>query len=172
MSGYSTFSVSYSAVSNPVFGANGPSMNDINQGFLGDCYFLSSLSEVACMNPNVVSSMFTANGNNTYGVRFYVNGAAEYVTVNNQLANGGNEFNHATNIWASLAEKAYAQLQAGGVVTGNSVNYGNSYSTIGNGGWPAYALEEITGASAITNFYASGSTWSTYVYNSSEAKAF
>jgi hypothetical protein len=167
MSGYSTFSVSYSAVSNPLFGANGPSMNDINQGFLGDCYFLSSLAEVACMNSSVVSSMFTANGNNTYGVRFYVNGTAEYVTVNNQLANGGNEFNYATNIWASLAEKAYAQLQAGGVVTGNSVNYGNSYSTIGNGGWPAYALEEITGASAITNFYASGSTWSTYVYNSS-----
>jgi hypothetical protein len=111
--------------------------------------------------------MFTANGNNTYGVRFYVNGAAEYVTVNNQLANGGYEFNYGTNIWASLAEKAYAQLQAGGVVTGNSVNFGNSYSTIGNGGWPAYALEEITGASAITNFYASGSTWSTYVENSS-----
>jgi hypothetical protein len=167
MSGYSTFSVSYSAVSNPVFGSNGPSMNDVNQGFLGDCYFLSSLAEVACMNSSVISSMFTANGNNTYGVRFYVNGAAEYVTVNNQLANGGNEFNHATNIWASLAEKAYAQLQAGGVVTGNSVNYGNSYSTIGNGGWPAYALEEITGASTITNFYAGGGSWSTYVYNSS-----
>jgi len=73
----------------------------------------------------------------------------------------------ASNIWASLAEKAYAQLQAGGIVTGTSVNYGNSYSTIGNGGWPAYALEEITGASAITNFYASGSTWATYVSNSS-----
>ena len=167
MSGYSTFSVSYSAVSNPLFGTNGPSMSDVNQGFLGDCYLLSSLAEVACKNPNAINSMFTANGNNTYGVRFYVNGAAEYVTVNNQLANGGYAFNYGTNIWASLAEKAYAQLQAGGVVTGNSVNFGNSYSTIGNGGWPAYALEEITGASAITNFYASGSTWSTYVENSS-----
>jgi hypothetical protein len=75
--------------------------------------------------------MFTANGNNTYGVRFYVNGIAEYVTVNNQLADGGNEFNHATDIWASLAEQAYAQLQAGGVVTGNSVNYGKGRS-LGN----------------------------------------
>ena len=167
MSGYSTFSVSYSAVSNPLFGASGPSMNDVNQGYLGDCYLLSSLAEVACKNPNAINSMFTVNGNNTYGVRFYVNGTAEYVTVNNQLADGGNVFNYGTNLWASLAEKAYAQLQAGGVVTGNSVNYGNSYSTIGNGGWPAYALEEITGASAITNFYASGSTWATYIYNSS-----
>ena len=167
MSGYSSFSVSYSAVSNPLFGASGPSMNDVNQGYLGDCYLLSSLAEVACKNPNAINSMFTVNGNNTYGVRFYVNGTAEYVTVNNQLADGGNVFNYGTNLWASLAEKAYAQLQAGGVVTGNSVNYGNSYSTIGNGGWPAYALEEITGASAITNFYASGSTWATYIYNSS-----
>jgi hypothetical protein len=35
MSGYSTFSVSYAAVSNPLFGTNGPSMSDVNQGFLG-----------------------------------------------------------------------------------------------------------------------------------------
>jgi trimeric autotransporter adhesin len=167
MSGYNTYSVSYSAVSSPLFGASGPSMNDVNQGYLGDCYLLSSLAEVADKNSGTISSMFTSNGNNTYGVRFYVNGVAEYVTVNNELADGGNEFNHATDIWASLAEKAYAQLQASGVVTGNSVNYGNSFSTIGNGGAPEYALEEITGASKITDFYASGSSWTTYVYNSS-----
>jgi len=110
--------------------------------------------------------MFTSNGNNTYGVRFYVNGVADYVTVNNSLANGGTEFNRGSDVWASLAEKAYAQLQAGGVVTGNTVNYGNSWSTIGNGGWPAYALEEITGASAITDYSANGSSWATTVYNS------
>ena len=33
-------------------------------------------------------------------------------------------------------------------------NYGNSFSTIGNGGAPEFALEEITGASAITNMRA------------------
>ena len=32
------------------------------------------------------------------------------------------------------------------------INDGNSFSTIGNGGDPEYALEEITGASAITDF--------------------
>ena len=47
MSGVRSFTVSYSAVSNPVFGASGPSMNVINQGYLGDCYLLSSLAEVA-----------------------------------------------------------------------------------------------------------------------------
>lgn len=165
LDGYS-FSVSYSASSSPLFGSAGPSMNDINQGQLGDCYLLSCLAEVAKQNSGVISSMFTSNGNNTYGVRFYVDGAAQYVTVNDSLANGGNVFNYGTDIWASLAEKAYAQLQAGGVVTGNVVNYGNSWSTIGNGGFPAYALEEITGASAITNFSASGNSWTTIVYNS------
>jgi len=119
----SNFSVSYSTSSKPLFASGGPSMNDVNQGYLGDCYLLSGLAEVAYQNSSLISSMFTANGNGTYGVRFYVNGQAEYVTVDSSLANGGNIFNHGgSDIWASLAEKAYAQLQASGVVTGNSVN--------------------------------------------------
>jgi hypothetical protein len=108
MSGYSPFTVSYSACSSPLFGQSGPSMNDINQGYLGDCYFLSSLAEVAHQDSSIISSMFTVNGNNTYGVRFYVDGVAEYVTVNNSLADGGTMFNYGTNIWASLAEKAWS----------------------------------------------------------------
>ncbi len=47
MSGYAPFAVSYSNVANPLFGVSGPTMNDINQGYLGDCYFLSSCAEVA-----------------------------------------------------------------------------------------------------------------------------
>jgi calpain family cysteine protease/hemolysin type calcium-binding protein len=167
MSG-SSFSVSYSTSFEPLFAATGPSMNDINQGYLGDCYLMSSLAEVACQNSGIISSMFTDNGNNTYGVKFYVDGTAEYVTVNASLADGGNIFNYGSgDIWASLAEKAYAQLQASDVVTGNSIDDGNSWSTIGNGGAPEMALEEITGASAITDFDASGSSWATVVYNSS-----
>ncbi|MGA2127867.1 MAG: putative Ig domain-containing protein [Xanthobacteraceae bacterium] len=166
MGGAPTFSVSYSASSGPLFGSTGPSMSDVNQGYLGDCYLLSSLAEVAKQNSGIISSMFTADGNNTYGVRYFVNGVAEYVTVNNSLTSA---FNSGTDIWASLAEKAYAQLQAGGVVTGNSVNAGNSWTTIGNGGAPEFALEEITGASAITDFSSNRSSWSTTVYNSSFA---
>jgi hypothetical protein len=51
------------------------------------------------------------------------------------------------------------------VITGNYVNYGNAFSTIGNGGAPEYALEEITGASSITDFAASRSSWNKSVYN-------
>ena len=85
MSGYPTFSVSYSASSSPFFASTGPSINDINQGYLGDCYLLSSLAEVADQNSSLITSMFSSNGNYTYGVRFYVDGVAEYVTVNNFL---------------------------------------------------------------------------------------
>ncbi|RTL95066.1 MAG: peptidase C2, partial [Bradyrhizobiaceae bacterium] len=166
--GSTQFSVSYSNSTKPLFSAAGASMNDINQGYLGDCYLLAGLAEVAYKEQSVISSMFTANGNGTYGVRFYVNGAARYVTVNSALANGGTIFNNGgTAIWASLAEKAYAELQASGVYTGNSINYGNSYTTIGNGGAPQIALEAITGATQITDFRAMGGSWGKVVYNSS-----
>jgi len=165
--GNTSFSVSYSASTKPLFASSGPSMNDINQGYLGDCYLLASLAEVAKQDASAITSMFTSNGNGTYGVRFYVNGTARYVTVNSSLANGGNIFNSGADLWASLAEKGYAELQATGVVTGNSVNFGNSWTTIGNGGAPEMALEGITGASAITDFRASGGSWAKVVYNSS-----
>ncbi|MGJ4887233.1 C2 family cysteine protease [Bradyrhizobium sp. HKCCYLR20261] len=166
--GSTQFSVSYSNSTKPLFSAAGASMNDINQGYLGDCYLLAGLAEVAYKEQSVISSMFTSNGNGTYGVRFYVNGTARYVTVNTALANGGTIFNNGGSaIWASLAEKAYAELQASGVYTGNSINYGNSYTTIGNGGAPQIALEAITGATQITDFRAMGGSWGKVVYNSS-----
>jgi hypothetical protein len=168
MSGDSAFTVSYKTVTNAVFGASGPSMNDINQGYLGDCYFEASCAEVADMNPSYIESMFSNNGNGTYGVRFYYDGAAEYVTVNLSLADGGTEFNEATDVWASLAEKAWAQFQAINPDTGNSAyNDGNSWSSIGNGGDPAYALEALTGASLIAEFEPNGTNWNDYTYNSS-----
>ena len=167
MSGAAAFTVTYAAASLPMFGASGPNMNDVNQGYLGDCYLLSSLAEVARQNPSAIASMFTDNGNNTYGVRFYYNGVAEYVTVNNALANGGTAFNAGPDLWASLAEKAYAQFQAINLDTGNTIDYGNAWSTIGNGGWADNALEAITGASSLTDYYANGATWLSETYNAS-----
>jgi hypothetical protein len=70
MSGYQPFSITYSPVSAPLFGASGPSINDINQGYLGDCFLLGPLAEVAQQNPSIIESMITNNGNGTYGVRF------------------------------------------------------------------------------------------------------
>ena len=168
LTGQAAFTVTYSLSTSPLYGSSGgPLITDVNQGKLADCYLLGSLAEVASQDPSIIKSMITSNGNGTYGVRFFVNGVAEYVTVDAALANGGKTFNSGPAIWASLIETAYAEVQASGVITGNSVNSGNSFSTIGNAGAAEMALEEITGASAITDFAANGTTWNQVVYNQS-----
>lgn len=154
----------YSTFTESLFGSNGPSIDDINQGYLGDCYLLACLAEIASQRPDAIVSMFTDNGNNTYGVRFYVDGAATYVTVDNQLYGDGFPlFNNALyarslpdewNIWVNLAEKAFAQLQATtttGITDGTNKGPGNTWAAI-DGGWSVYSLAEITGASVVAQF--------------------
>jgi hypothetical protein len=113
----------YQSSTMPLYGPSGaPTIQDVNQGYLGDCYFLSSLGEVALQDPAAIENMISANGNGTYSVRFFVNGQPDYVTVNSQLpvmtgyqwANGSRlEFaNGKTDDWVALVEKAYAQLNA------------------------------------------------------------
>ena len=107
----------------PLYGPSGaPTYQDVNQGYLGDCYFLSSLGEIALKDPSAIESMISSNGNGTYAVRFMVDGQPDYVTVNSELpvmsgyqwANGSTqEFaNSAADDWVPLIEKAYAQLNA------------------------------------------------------------
>ena len=72
--------------------------SDIHQGYTGDCYLLASMGAIAEIEPEIISDLFTDNGNGTYGVRFYLNGTEAYTTVNlslpatsdNTLAFGGN----------------------------------------------------------------------------------
>jgi hypothetical protein len=158
----------YKATTNPLYGSSGaPSYLDVNQGYDGDCYFMASLADVALQSPSAIESMFTNNGNGTYGVRFFVNGQAEYVTVNGELptmpsgysyANGSNlEFANGNVAWPELLEKAYAELNADpNAPHGAQLNAAsNSYAGISGGG--GYALTEITGQ-AVTGFSLSSST--------------
>ena len=168
ITGDGEFVVSYSTVNKSLFGAGGPSMSDINQGQLGDCFFMAPLAEVAQQDPSLIKSMIVGNGDGSYGVRFDVDGAARYATVDNKLANGGNIFNSSNHIWSSLIEGAYAELQGAGNVTGNDDDAANSFSIIGDGGQAEYALEEITGASAIIDLSAAGSNWDEDIYNQSQ----
>ena len=167
----STFKISYSsASSNSIFSNSAPVYTDVNQGQLGDCYFESSLAEVAFQNPSLLQSMITNNNNGTYGVRFYYKGNAEYVTVNTQLPqlNGQNVFNQTpstqdTSLWVNLFEKAYAQVEAINNLTGNTTAGTNSYTSIGNGGYSESALLAITGNTSVTDLAsyntASGRQW-------------
>jgi hypothetical protein len=149
-----------------LFGSSGiPSYNDVAQGEDGTCYFLSALGELAIQCPSEIENMFTNNGDGTYTVRFYNNGAPSFVTVNDYLPVNGdgtflyagyyqngqpNQITSGTNIlWVSLAEKAYAQLaEEGWSRPGQAVN---SYDSI-SGGYPQLVLESIINAPALTNF--------------------
>ncbi len=61
----------YEVQNGPLFAANGvPSYHDVNQGAVGDCWFLSTLADVALQDPSAIKSMIIDNGNGTYGVVF------------------------------------------------------------------------------------------------------
>jgi len=171
--GESNLNPTYQACTLPLYGASGaPKYTDVNQGYLGDCYFVSSLGETALQDPSLIESMITSDGGGVYTVRFYINGQADYVTVNDELpvmsgyewANGSTlEFANGSVSWVALVEKAFVELneqtaaaQAGGHTTGDA------YEDI-NGG-TAYALTEITDDSYTT--YALSSKTSTASLNS------
>jgi hypothetical protein len=159
--------VGYSAVSGTLFGPSGPTFLDVEQGDLGDCWYLSSLAATAARYPGDISSMFIYDGSTVqngahvgvYTVRFYDgSGIAHYFTVDTELPWGGGYYDHpvggsgAVNgssspvLWVALAEKAYAEANAQGFVTTGAVGT-NAYATM-NGGDPAWALQAITGWSA------------------------
>lgn len=157
----------YKVDNDPLYGVSGaPVYSDVNQGSLGDCYLLASFAEIALRDPGTLESMFTDNGNGTYGVRFFVDGKARYVTIDSQLPydplawdNGSYlEYANGSVKWAALAEKAYVQLNSSVATAGHVA--GNAYSLI-EAGW-ADPLTDITGksfASYWTTDYAAESGW-------------
>jgi len=133
---------------------NGISASDIDQGALGNCYFLAALGAFANDHPSVISNMFIDNGDNTFTVRFIKGGKADYVTVDRFLpVNADNQFIYANNssgltfdnpnneLWVALAEKAYAQLNESGWIGQNNTN---SYEGT-RGGRAAAAMRHISG---------------------------
>jgi subtilase family serine protease len=151
-------SYTYQYASGSLF-QNGVSYQDINQGSVGNCYFLAGLAATAFRTPSTIQNMFIDNGDNTYTVRFYNNGVADYVTVDrylpttswgtfiyaHQSASNWGKYNDATNeLWVALAEKAYAQLNESGWIGQDNTN---SYEGI-SGGWEGAAIKHITGLTA------------------------
>ena len=92
--GYAYATLSAATCSN-LFTAGSPSTNDEKQGLLGDCYLISSLGAIANSAPAAISNMIVDNGVDaqtgihSWTVRFYDNGVADYVTVDNQLPVSG-----------------------------------------------------------------------------------
>lgn len=135
---------------------NSVDYTDIDQGGIGDCYFLSSLAETALKDPDAITSMFIVNGDGTYTVRFMHDGKAAYVTVDSYLPTdssgrfvfdgyGQYATSSSNELWAELAEKAYVQInECGWIRTGMTGSGKNVYNAI-SGGYMDVALNQITG---------------------------
>ncbi len=112
---------------NPLFSEYGPSMLDVTQGALGDCYFLAALEAIVQASPAAITQNIVDFNDGTFGVRF----GTSYYRVDSSLpvvagtsrpvfAALGRE----NSMWVAIAEKAYAHYRKGL----------NSYSSI-EGGW-------------------------------------
>jgi hypothetical protein len=151
----------YALASGSLF-VSGVSYTDIDQGMLNNCGFMASLAETALRNSSTITNMFVINGDGTYGVRFYHDGTAEYVTVDSYFPTSGGNFvyglggksvgNAANELWVALAEKAYAQVGEmswfGRQNTYSSIEFLFAYTTLGH----------ITGQSTIGLSFTSGSS--------------
>jgi hypothetical protein len=78
----------YRYVSGSLF-VGGISHTDVDQGEVGDCYFLSALANTALHAPAKILNMFYDNGDGTFTVKFFRGTTAEYVTVNRFLPASG-----------------------------------------------------------------------------------
>ncbi|MBI4412439.1 MAG: hypothetical protein HY541_08150 [Deltaproteobacteria bacterium] len=138
---------------------DGISADDINQGDIGDCYFMAALSAVADANPRFLEESIIDQGNGTYSVRFFRNGKPVYVTVDKDLPTEKEKIHHTDGsitegddipvygsstdkgeLWVSIMEKAYAKMMGG-------------YENIGNGGVVSEALVTLTGSRIVSHSY-------------------
>ncbi|CAD8146197.1 unnamed protein product [Paramecium octaurelia] len=114
------------------------SHRDICQGDLGDCYFMSTLSSIACKWPDQIKDLFPiqrANKFGVYGVKMCINGEWKVIPIDDNIPvkNGKIAFtkNADKEIWVSLLEKAWAKVNG-------------SYTNI-DAGDPREVIKTITG---------------------------
>lgn len=119
--------------------------NDIKQGILGDCYFLSSCASIA-ENPERIKEIFISQNispEGAYCVRIFERGERKEIIIddifpvdrkNEPVFTNGN----GAELWVLILEKAWAK------------NYGN-YAQI-EAGLTREAMHDLTGAPCITLF--------------------
>lgn len=115
---------------NATLWGSGPSIADINQGAVGDCYFLATIGAFASSNPSFIADRAVDLGDGTYIVQFTQGTNPVFVRVSNDLpTTNGTSYKFArpgTNgsVWAPVMEKAFAYFRTGA----------NTYASI-SGGW-------------------------------------
>ena len=112
----------------------GASFDDIIQGSLGDCYFLSVLGSL-CTCPKLIEKLFysknlTKSKNHQYGIYFYINGQWKLILIDDYFPARNTSFkkfafaySSSKEIWVPLLEKAWAKING-------------CYAKVGAGGLP------------------------------------
>ena len=128
-------------VSRSLWGIN-PAASDVNQGSIGDCYFLASLAGFAGQAPAKLLQTAVDMGDGTYAVQF----KSTFVRVSNAFSVGPfNGFKFAQpgangTVWAMVMEKAFCYFRTGA----------NTYASI-SGGWMSEVYSDLnTASSTIT----------------------
>jgi len=154
--------VSYNRIPGAQLYVDGVNYDDVLQGSIGDCFFVSSLSAVAYSNPQAIKDAIKDNGDGTYTVRFYKRDysgklSAQYVTVDDDLpssyAGARPKYAKARDgkeIWVSILEKAYAGMNGG-------------YDAIGSGGRSTDVMTALTGVSS--SYYTTKANRASVIYD-------
>ena len=124
---------------------SGSSIDDIQQGNIGDCYFLSVVGSL-CAFPDFFNKLFyikEKSKEHVYGVYIYINGKWELVLVDDYFPYEGNDFKQfafssssGNEIWVALLEKAWAKVNG-------------CYAKIACGGLPNEVFDVLTEAFSL-----------------------
>jgi len=133
----------------PLFADAGPRLDDVVQGYVGDCYFLAALAAVAKVNPDKIRQSVVDLGDGTFAVEFVRGRRKHFVRVDADLPAwnwGGLAYADRGadgSIWVAIMEKAFAFFR---------YSDGN-YASL-NGGW----MHEANAALGIrsAHFWPSG----------------
>ena len=118
--------------------------NDIKQGALNNCYFLSVLAALS-EYPDRIQLLFlsdTINSSNVFGIKLCIDGLWEEIVIDDNFPCDGKKkvpcfsSGNVNSLWVLIMEKCYAKA------------YG-SYHKI-EGGIPEHAMRDLTGAPTVT----------------------
>ncbi len=135
-----------------LYGAGGPSANDIEQNSFGDCYYVATLGAVANENPNMIRNAISYDAKTqSFNVTLYdANGQPQVhnvtqaeIDANIAMGGGSRRDNGVAGapIWPDVMEVAYAKQ----LDTNHADGLTEGYTDLGNGGWPKDAMRAITG---------------------------
>jgi Ca2+-binding RTX toxin-like protein len=170
--------------SKPLFGPNGPQINDIRQGNLGDCYYLATIASIAKANPDRIRETIVDMGDHTFAVRYFDSyGNEQYFRVDDDVplnSNGGMYYaglGQSGSLWVAMMEKAFVVEESGYYgKAGYQEGYGNVSGGFSEdvfqlmgitptklGNWASAAsLKDIAAQLALGKAMTTNSDWSAY----------